>query len=69
MVTNALKNGDMNPVDYALSFREQDDLGFFVRHGGKRVGGNLFLLRYADAGLVVAFSTNVTPCLDFFNRL
>jgi serine beta-lactamase-like protein LACTB len=66
----ALSNGEMNPENYALGFRVgQDDVGRFVHHGGKSVGGYSFLLIYPDLDLVVAFSTNVTPSENSFDRL
>ncbi len=65
-----LNNGEMNPENYALGFRVgQDDLGRFVHHGGKSVGGYSFLLIYPDLNVVVAFSTNVTPSGNSFDRL
>lgn len=66
----ALNNGEMNPENYALGFRVgQDDLGRFVYHGGKSVGGYSFLLIYPGLDLVVAYSTNVTPSGNSFDRL
>lgn len=66
----ALANGDMNPENYALGFRAgNDDLGRFVHHGGKSVGGYSFLLIYPETKLVIAFATNVTPGNNSFDRL
>lgn len=66
----ALNNGEMNPENYALGFRVgQDDLGRFVHHGGRSIGGYSFLLIYPDLDFVVAFSTNITPSGNYFDRL
>lgn len=65
-----LNNGEMNPESYALGFRVgQDDLGRFVHHGGRSIGGYSFLLIYPDLDFVVAFSTNITPSGNYFDRL
>lgn len=65
-----LVNGTMNPENYALGFRVgQDELGKFVHHGGKSNGGYSFLLIYPDAGLVIAFASNMAPAEGGFDRL
>lgn len=65
-----LSNGDMNPQNYALGFRVgEDDLGRFVHHGGKSVGGYSFLLIYPETGVVVAFASNITPSGNSLDRL
>lgn len=66
----ALNSGDMNPENYALGFRVgQDDLGRYLHHGGKSVGGYSFLLIYPDNEVVVALAFNVTPAGDSIDRL
>ena len=65
-----LNNRQMNPENYALGFRVgSDDLGKFIHHGGKSVGGYSFLLIYPEARLTIAFATNNTPADNAFNRL
>lgn len=66
----ALRNGEMNPQNYALGFRVgEDDLGRFVHHGGIGVGGYSFLLIYPEKEVVVALAANVTPSGNSFDRL
>ena len=65
-----LANGQMNPEHYALGFRVgSDELGRFVHHGGKSVGGYSFLLIYPEARLTIAFATNNTPADKAIDRL
>lgn len=65
-----LANGQMNPENYALGFRTgMDELGRFVHHGGKSVGGYSFLIIYPDSNLVIAFASNVTPQNNSFDRI
>jgi len=65
-----LANGAMNPDNYALGFRVgRDELGKFVHHGGKSNGGYSFFIIYPDAGVVVAFASNVAPTEEGFDRL
>ena len=65
-----LENGQMNPEQYALGFRVgSDELGRFVHHGGKSVGGYSFLLLYPDHKVVVALAVNSTPDDSAFDRL
>ncbi len=66
----ALSSGDMNPENYALGFRVgRDDLGRYLHHGGKSVGGYSFLLIYSELQIVVAFASNVTPSGNSIDRL
>lgn len=66
----ALENGEANPEHYALGFRVGDDeLGRFVHHGGKSVGGYTFLVIYPDHKMTVAFAVNSTPSDSAFDRL
>lgn len=59
-----------NPQNYALGFRVGgDDLGEFVHHGGKSVGGYSFLLIYPQAKVVVAFTSNIMPEGNSVDRL
>lgn len=67
--TVPLANGDRNPENYALGFRiGEDELGKFVHHGGKSVGGFSFLLIYPEQQWVVALTINSTPGDDIFDR-
>lgn len=65
-----LADGKMNPEHYALGFRsESDEIGRFVHHGGKSVGGYSFLLIYPESKIVIALASNVTPEGNSFDRL
>jgi serine beta-lactamase-like protein LACTB len=61
-----MNNGEMSHDRYALGFfTGEDELGHFVSHGGKGVGGYAFFIFYPDSGISVAFATNFTPANDF----
>lgn len=65
----ALDNGMMNPEYYGLGFRVgEDDLGKFVHHGGKSVGGYSYFVIYPELEFVVALSINVTPMGFVYDR-
>ena len=65
-----LANGAMNPEYYALGFRVgRDELGKYVYHGGKSNGGYSFLMIYPGERVVVAFSSNMAPAEEGFDRL
>ena len=62
-------NGGVNPENYGLGFRvNQDDLGRCIHHGGKSVGGYAHFAIYPELKIVVAFCTNVTPDGFVFDR-
>ena len=62
-------NGEMNPENYGLGFRvDQDKLGRYIHHGGKSVGGYAYFVIYPKLEIVVAFVTNVTPMGFVFDR-
>ncbi|NQY64698.1 MAG: beta-lactamase family protein [Alteromonadaceae bacterium] len=64
-----LSNGNVNPENYAIGFRVgKDELGRYIHHGGKSVGGYTYLVIYPELEVVVAFTTNVTPMGVVFDR-
>jgi CubicO group peptidase (beta-lactamase class C family) len=57
-----LKNGEMNPQNYALGFRvDQIDGQTVYHHGGTINGGYSFLAIFPEQNAVVAFSMNAVP--------
>jgi serine beta-lactamase-like protein LACTB len=65
----ALDNGNINPQNYGLGFRvDQNKRGRYVHHGGTSLGGYTYLVIYPELNIVVAFATNVTPDGFVFDR-
>jgi len=62
-------NGGINPENYGLGFRvDQDDLGRCIHHGRKSVGGYAYFVIYPELEIVVALCTNVTLIGFVFDR-